>query len=74
MTFTTEGADALTLEPLSPSKEWKHVLIEVRSTFELEGKIREKNGRREREDDTRRSGRMPRRETERMNAETLRQQ
>lgn len=28
MTFTTEGADALTLEPLSPSKEWKHVLIE----------------------------------------------
>jgi hypothetical protein len=30
MTFTTEGADALTLEPLSPSKEWKHVLIEVR--------------------------------------------
>lgn len=30
MTFTTEGADALTLEPLSPSKEWKHVMIDVR--------------------------------------------
>jgi hypothetical protein len=29
MTFTTEGADALILEPLSPGKEWKHVLIEV---------------------------------------------